>query len=141
MKLTREDELSLQILRGNVTAIELKEYQDIVKLRSLNGNNLILTCSQVVQQLKHNVPNLTTTIFNEWLAEVLALGTYNKIGKRRVFQPNKQYESFVSGQGFAITGKTLSNKKTTAYYTQSMITRIMQHHLASLIEYTNYKNS
>ena len=83
VKLTREEELSLQILRGDVTAIELKEYQDIIKLRALNGNNLILTCSQVVQQLKHNVPNLNTTIFNEWLAEVLDLGTYNKIGKKK----------------------------------------------------------
>lgn len=141
MKLTRDEELAIKFLRGKGTLEDIKEYSELIKLKELDGNNLILTCSQVVQQLKFNVPNLTTTIFNEWLANIMKMGTYEKIGKKRVFQPNEKYAEFVCRKGLAITGRTLTSDKTTAYYTQSMVTRIMQHHLSSLIEYTNYKNN
>lgn len=141
MNLTRDEELAIKFLRGKCSLEDIKEYQEIIKLKELDGNNLILTCSQVVEQLKPQVPNLTTTFFNEWLSEVMNMGTYWKIGKRRVFQPNEKYEEFVCRKGLAVTGKTLVMQKTTAYYTQSMVTRIRQHHLQSLNKYVESKNS
>lgn len=139
--LTREQELALKILEGRVGAEELKEYRDIVAIKAIDGNNLILTCGQVVTQLQFNVPNLTTTILNSWLAEVLGLGEYKVFGKdkRRTFQPNEAYLKFVSGEGCAMTGKTISSGKITMYYTSSMVARIVKHHMGSLIEYTNAK--
>ncbi|MEG1142683.1 MAG: antA/AntB antirepressor family protein [Clostridia bacterium] len=139
--LTREQELALKILEGRVYAEELKEYRDIVAIKAIDGNNLILTCGQVVTQLQFNVPNLTTTILNSWLADVLGLGEYKRFGKdkKRTFQPNEAYLKFVSGEGCAMTGKTISSGKITMYYTSSMVARIVKHHMGSLIEYTNAK--
>lgn len=140
-KLTREDELALLIINGRADATELLEYKEIVKLKAINGNNLILTCSQVVEQLKYNVPGLNTTIFHEWLSLSMGLGVYSKFGKdkRRTFQPNEKYIEFIAGEGYAVTGETKSSKKITMYYTSHMVSRIVKHHMGSLIEFTNAK--
>ena len=135
MKLTRDEEIAIKLLRGKGTVQDIIEYKNIVTLKTLDGNNLVLTCSQVVNQLKKEVPQLNTTIFNEWLANVMKLGTYNKIGKKRVFQPNEHYNIGIIKEGLAVTG-TSSTNQVKPYYTQSMVNRILSTNLKSLKDYT-----
>lgn len=135
MKITRDEELAIKLLRGEGTIQDVIEYKNIIQMKKLDGTNLVLSCSQVVQQLKKEVPQLNTTIFNEWLANVMQLGTYEKVGKRRVFQPNERYQKGVTRQGLAITGTSSTNKVKT-HYTQAMVNRILSTNLESLKQYT-----
>lgn len=140
-KLTREQELALKIIDKKADANDLLEYKEIVQLKSIDGNNLVLTCSQVVQQLKFNIPNLTTQLLHLWLADVMKLGSYEKFGdeKKRTFQPNDRFSQFVSGEGYALTGETTATSKATLYYTSHMVARIVKQHMGSLIEFVNAK--
>lgn len=135
MKITRDEEIAIKLLRGEGTVQDIIEYKNLVQMKNLDGDNLVLTCSQVVSQLKKEVPQLTTTIFNEWLANVMKLGTYEKVGKKRVFQPNDRYKLGIIKQGLAITGTSSTNKVNT-HYTQSMVNRILSKNLESLKNYT-----
>lgn len=135
MKITRDEEIAIKLLRGEGSIQDVIEYKNIVQLKKLDGTNLVLTCGQVVEQLKKEVPQLSTTIFNEWLANVMHLGTYEKVGKKRVFQPNDRYSKGIIKQGLAVTG-TSSTNKVKAHYTQSMVNRILSNNLESLRDYT-----
>lgn len=138
VEVTYDEELLIKLARSGADILMLKEYTDVVKVKQLNGNNLIFTCSQVVDNLKEDVPNLTTTTFHEWLAH-MNFGTYKKIGKKRVFQPNEDYKQIISGKGLAITGSTLSGKKATTHYTLGMIGKIRNDYLDSLRDFVNAK--
>lgn len=136
--MSRRDELALKILRGRPSIIELKEYDDLVKLEEIDGTNLIITCTQVVEQLKVHIPCLTTKYFNMWLV-YKGLGSYDvPFGeKKRIFQPNEVYDEFVSGKGFSFTGKSNIGDKVRVVYTSYMVARIIKQHLGSLIEFVN----
>lgn len=138
--LTREEELSLKILSGKATAIELKEYKELVKVKALAGENAIMTLGQVVTVLKNNIPKLTTTIFHEWL-EYKGLGEYKvpKGERKRVFYPNESYMQFVANEGHALTRLTRNKDKIYVQYTSFMVSRIMNNHMSSLIQFTNMR--
>ncbi|MGL5647129.1 MAG: hypothetical protein ACRDDY_04705 [Clostridium sp.] len=138
IRLTEEEELSLKILNGTSDAVDLKRYKDIVQFKALKGENAMLNATQVVNLLKVNVPDLTTTLLHEWF-EHKELGVYKKIGKekKRTFQPNDQYMKFVAGEGHALTRPTTNTKKVYVQYTSLMVGRIMNHHMSSLINFVN----
>ena len=76
-KLSSADEkkmLLVSMIEDGVDPSEIARYTALIK-DSFDGENMIITCGQVVDELK--IEGLTTTIFNKWL-EHMGLGEYTR---------------------------------------------------------------
>lgn len=137
--LTRKEELILELADGKGDVFKLNEYTAIVKNEVLTTLGSTYSCSKIVEELRKDIPSLTTTIFNQWLTYVRKLGTYDKRGKRRVFQPNESFDIYLTKKGFARTGKTVKGDLVTVSYTKLMLDRFKERPvlLESLRAYTN----
>lgn len=106
---------------------ELKQKIDDLQ----DGNNKIMSVSQLVNSLE--IPGLTTTIFNKWLCKK-GFGEYKLFPgeKRRIFQPNANFEKYISGKGYSLTGTTNKKNKVIVTYSQDMIKRIIDKYYEEL---------
>lgn len=123
MKIQEENaRLKLELVKK-----ELKKKIDDLQ----DGNNKIMSVSQLVNNLE--IPGLTTTIFNKWLCKK-GFGEYKLFPgeKRRIFQPNVNFEKYISGKGYSLTGTTNKKNKVIVTYSQDMIKRIIDKYYEEL---------
>ena len=165
-KLTRKQELATIIVLGGVEGIEAaKEYAEIeareaeekakieaekekelLELRhretlwlERQSRNQMIGVTTVVETLKDvlRIPELTSVLFNRWLAEEKNLGEYSVYPgeKKRRFEPNEDFFRWVALEGYSFTGKTRNGKKTNVQYSTAMVERIVNQHAGSLIKF------
>lgn len=165
-KLTRKQELAIIIIEGGNDAleaskelaeIERKEAEEKAKIEAEKekrllelehkekmakeraSRNQMIGVTTAVEMIKDvlGLYDLTTGLFNRWLAEEKGLGKYEiPVGeKRRRFEPNENFFKWVALEGYAFTGKTIDKKKTHVQYSTAMIERIVNHHAGSLIKF------
>ena len=165
-KLTRKQELATIIVLGGVEGIEAaKEYAEIeareaeekakieaekekelLELRhretlwlERQSRNQMIGVTTVVETLRDvlRIPELTSVLFNRWLAEEKNLGEYSVYPgeKKRRFEPNEDFFRWVALEGYSFTGKTRNGKKTNVQYSTAMVERIVNQHAGSLIKF------
>lgn len=144
--LTHKQKLALTLFEGGTGAVvahkelltiqteEIKEKHKIELKQKRDGNNRILSgVWEVVQML--NIKGLTTKIFTEWMVDK-GLGQYILFDgdTKKTFQPTKLFIDYVSKEGYSLTGKTYTGK-IKVIYTTEFVTRIMDKHMASIVEF------
>ena len=165
-KLTRKQELATIIVLGGVEGLEAaKEYAEIeareaeekakieaekekelLELRhretlwlERQSRNQMIGVTTVVETLRDvlRIPELTSVLFNRWLAEEKNLGEYSVYPgeKKRRFEPNEDFFRWVALEGYSFTGKTRNGKKTNVQYSTAMVERIVNQHAGSLIKF------
>lgn len=132
--------LLLEIYGGGTKAIEsskrLTEIEVIKETEKIkDGNDKVLTCGQVVNQL--GIPELTTTILNEWFC-LNGFGVMmKKVGeKRRCFQPSEKFLELIAKEGYSMTGKTQKGDKVKVVYTIGLVKELLDNYLYSIKSYT-----
>lgn len=135
-KLSSADEkkmLLVSMIENGVDPSEIARYTALVK-DSFDGENMIITCGQVVDAL--NIEGLTTTIFNKWL-EYMGLGEYVRFEgeKKKVFQPNDEYIKMFVKDGMAVTGTTFKRDKVKCVYTTKLVNTIKENYIDNLRQY------
>lgn len=144
-KITREQQIELQILAGNtVDVFELKEYKDrisrIAELKASDGTDKLMTLTQITSELNKYLDNpiLTTTILNEFLSDILELGEYKRIGKdkKRSFLPNEKFQEVITKTGGSFTGITNKRDKIKIQFSNGMLDYILKYK-SQLMQYIN----
>lgn len=135
-KLSSADEkkmLLVSMIEDGVDPSEIARYTALIK-DSFDGENMIITCGQVVDELK--IEGLTTTIFNKWL-EHMGLGEYTRFPgeKKKVFQPNEEYIKMFVKDGMAVTGKTFKRDKIKCVYTTKLVNTIKSNYMDNLRQF------
>ena len=143
-KLTVKQELATIIVLGGSEGIKAaKQLAEIeaeeAKCKAMEDRNKMIGATTAVEMIKDvlGLHDLTTGLFNKWLAEDRKLGTYETpIGeKKRRFEPNEDFFNWVALKGYAFTGKTRCGKKTNVQYSTAMVERIVDYHAGSLIKF------
>lgn len=136
----REKELLVVILNGGMEAVlasqelvqirtkeieikleQVKEEKEKIEEVLKNGNNKILTLTDVVRRL--DIKGLTTTLFNNWLV-YKGNGEWIKFkgDKNKTFQPNERYCDLIAYEGYSLTSVSTDKKgKKKVIYTSEMI--------------------
>ncbi len=148
-QLSHKHELALQLFDGGSGAIvahkelllieteEIKAKHELELKLERDGNNKILSgVYEVVNQL--NINGLTTTIFNSWMEKKGLIKYVTFSGeKKKTAQPTQLFFDYVSKTGFSLTtAPSDKSGKIKMIYTTAFVDRIIDNHMASLIEYT-----
>ncbi|MBM7835758.1 ORF6N domain-containing protein [Clostridium sardiniense] len=114
-----------------IAKIEIEEKTKEIK----DGNDKVLTCGQVVNQLE--ISELTTTILNEWFC-LNGFGTMMKKQgeKKRCFQPSEKFLQLIAKEGYSMTGKTQKGDKIKVVYTVGLVKELIDNYLDSIKSYT-----
>lgn len=113
-----------------IVSIEIEEKTKKIK----DGNDKVLTCGQVVEHL--GIPELTTTILNEWFC-VHEFGVMMKKEgeKKRYFQPSEKFLQLIAKEGHSMTGKTEKGDKVKVVYTIGLVKELIDNYLESIKSY------
>lgn len=138
-QLSQKDKLALDIFHGGANALyahkELSTIEiDEVTKKLKDGNNKIISCTTVVAMLR--IEGLTTTLLNKWFCEN-GFGEMKKLQhqRNRFFCPNERFEKYVAYEGYSLTGLTINNNKTKVFYSTSMVDRLTERHMRSIINF------
>lgn len=114
----------------NLTEIEVGEATKKLK----DGNNKIISCTTVVAMLR--IEGLTTTLLNKWFCEN-GFGEMKRLQhqRNRFFSPNEKFEKYVAYEGYSLTGSTINKDKTKVFYSTSMVDRLTERHMRSIINF------
>lgn len=82
------------------------------------------------------IEGLTTTLLNKWFCEN-GFGEMKKLQhqRNRFFCPNERFEKYVAYEGYSLTGLTINNNKTKVFYSTSMVDRLTERHMRSIINF------
>ncbi len=142
-KLTKKHELAIKIYDGGSDAIIA--HKELVKIevaeetaRLKDGTNKILSAQQVVDML--GIRKLTTTLLHEWFVEN-GFGEWIKFEneRNRLFQPIQKFFDYVAVKGYSFTGKTIKGDKIKVVYSTAMVDRLLDKHMASLVQYVKVR--
>ena len=138
-QLTAKQLLVLDIYEGGIKGLEghkkLSKIEVDEAIKGLkDGNNKIISCTTVVAMLR--IEGLTTTLLNKWFCEN-GFGEMKKLQhqRNRFFCPNERFEKYVAYEGYSLTGMTINNNKTKVFYSTSMVDRLTDRHMRSIINF------
>lgn len=138
-QLSKKHELAIKIYDGGSGAIIA--HKELVKIevaeetaRLKDGTNKVLSAQQVVDML--GVKKLTTTLLHEWFVEN-EFGEWTKYEneRNRLFQPSQKFVDYVAVKGYSFTGKTVKGNKVKVIYSTSMVDRLLERHMASIVKF------
>ena len=82
------------------------------------------------------IKGLTTTLLNKWFCEN-GFGEFTRLRdeRNRFFAPNEKFEKYVAYEGYSLTGTTTKNDKTKVFYSTSMVDRLQERHMKSIVNF------
>lgn len=142
-QLSHRQELVLDIYDGGSKAIvahkelvKIEVTEETAKLK--DGTNKILSAKQVVEML--GIRKLTTMLLHEWFEEngfgELVRFPYER---NRLFQPSKKFVDYVAVKGYSFTGTTVKGNKIKVTYSTAMVDRLMDKHMASIVQFVKLR--
>jgi len=144
-QITEKQLLVLDIYEGGIKAIEghkkLSKIEIDEALKGLkDGNNKIISCTTVVAMLR--IEGLTTTLLNKWFCKN-GFGEMKRLPhqRNRFFCPNERFEKYVAYEGYSFTGLTTNSNKTKVFYSTSMVDRLTERHMRSIINFVTAERS